>query len=697
VITPYSSQELRQTLALVDELAAPSDARDTTALVFRLDQWLTFDQPIALREGEFYPESGCLLSSGGEWGEQLWLLKGGRTLRVPASGDASVEESLLAAEAGVQPVTEALRRLALLQYLGGGFDGVSSVTVPVVVRDLFEIVPHLAPGSRLAVMGSLADGMRAGDGWDTAAARLRAGFERGLSDHSSDVMAVCVRALVRLAAGRGPTPPAGDPRRGVLVLMVNPRSEVHRAALAAMRDLPRAALDGLIDVSRRYLDAFLADPDLEIRELAAEILRRTSGGDAVSELADAIASGDADRRTSALAALVGLPDDRLCLLLASAMGALADIDADVRSASAATLEAAVQRPSLRRQTLVGLLTSQHEPAVILGLTHLAPADAAAGSTLRGALEAVLTGSMERARVPAAEILADRYGEAELPEAIEGFESLVRCSDPEVRRVALRRLARYARERTQVREALFPLLREHLDDPHPELRVEAALTLVEMDYPHAATIAAQLAYDSDPVVRTSLPHVISRSGDKQACANVVRLVAHIDVLFDFASSGSGDDRLRWKAALDAVTAESSPRLPRLLAALLGSAPDDASDPFLQFAVDEIDHRLLDLVEDGHDLVSLCRHLVLPPNRHARHAARLAAARAAADPFAFDFLWTLYAAGEGADREIARRALAAVAPLKKSAEVQDAIAETARTSRNQFERDLLHTMLTGGANG
>jgi len=689
---PISRSELLQAYELLDRTSTLAGVRELTALALRLDGWVDYTAPIRLPDGSEHDELGYAIHDHA--GRAAWLLPGGRIMLIARSDGAEpFIGSLADADIDAGRLCDQLRWTVLANYLGGQrLDQVDAAMVPRVVADLLSIVWTMGPAGRSTVLRALAEAMRPGEGWNGAAVRLKSGFERGLGDRSEEVADVCARALVRIAAGLGPQPPTGDPARILVVLFTVPRPPVRVGALIALSDLTDDELLPLAETAHPLVHNALADTSADVRRFASRVERRLHEGGEAAALAEDLEDEDAQRRASVLERLARRPGRQFDVLLPLVLDAAADDDAAVRSTALDALRAAMahESESMRRHVLLSLLEAPDEDMVRTGLELLAEnrelADAAVVAALRGALDGP-SGN----RVGVAEALAELYRDREPDEAVAGYEAFLRHADPAVRRVGIRRLATDARDRAILREGLYQTLVEHLHDPEPELRVEAALTIVELRFSRSAELVSQLAFDCQPVARHGLAYVLRHADEPGVAESAARTVAHVDTLCDMASGGRGDDRLKWTAALEAVAEDESPRVPELLASLLASVPADTDDPFLQFAIEEVDDRLLERYGDD-TIVTVCRQLLGPPDPQPEHAARLASAVAAMDPVALDFLWTLYSETDGPSSEAARRALTAVAARPKSGAVEAAIAELMKRAVETSERDVLRTLLT-----
>jgi hypothetical protein len=688
-----AADRLRAAFDLIDRVQHADGVRERTALSIRLDEWVRPDQLVPLPGGGQYPEAGWPLYETA--GAAVWLLPGARVLHVPrAPAEEPTVEPLVDAAIDVAALGDRLRGMLLRDYLGPvDLSALGGPAVPGIVTDLLGLADRLGPDGRAVVLGALAEAMHADAGWEASAARLKAAFERGLGDRAPAVRELSAAALVQMAAGLAPLPPTTDPHRIPQVLFAVPQPDVHAAALRALGALPAERLAALATTLEPLLRSALVDPVPETRRLAGELEIRLAGGEAAATVADRLSAADPAARTAALHEVAALPDDQVDLLLPAVLDAIEDPLPDVREAALAVLEPILDREAedIRRRILLTLLGSPDARLAASAVDYIGHHPDTAPQ-LVDALRAALDGP-EDARAPVAAVLTDLYERMAVGRAVEGYIELLRHPDPVVRQTAMRQLASRPPDRSAVREELFHALVEHLRDPEPQLRVESGRTLVALRYPKAPDIAGQLAFDAHPMVRRGVLAVLRAADDPVAYRQAEETSRALDTLFAFAPSGTGGDRVRWTAALDALTARRHSRVPEVLVMLLADLPADTGEPFLRYAIEEIEGRLLERAGHGEDLLALCRRLVAPDLAQPEHAARLAGNAAAEDPAALDFLWTLYTQTTGAGSEAARRALAALAGASKSDAVRDALRAILRVTDDPGRRDVLRTLLGG----
>ena len=650
-------------LDLLERVGWEGGLRDLAALTVRVDDWLDFDRPIRLPDGGLWPEPGHLLLQGDE--QAWWLLRGGRLLvlseapgDVPRLGDLvdlaelGLDTELLAAH---------LRPILITRHIGGTpLVELSGAIVPPLVAELLATAWACGATGREAIFRLLANAMRSAPGWTESTARLKAGFERGLSDRARPVRAVAARALVHMAAGLLPSPPAADPRRILSVMLHMPRDDVKADVLAALLELAPSRLDDLADTLEPLLREASALADPEARRLAGELQLRLAGGAAVWSIARELGASDPGLRRQAIERLAAEPQRQVELLLPKALDAIEDPDPTVRGAALALLQprlAAIDA-ELRTRVLATLLHSDDPRAVELAVAFLSDQPEVPGAELRAALREALDGPTE-ARNAVARLWIESHRQRSAVELAEGYRVLLHHADPVLRQALLRDLVRRPPERQTVRDALFKLLVERLQDEESSLRLEAARSIVALDYPHATEIVGQLVFDRDRYLRRAAGQLLDPAREPRAAAALRDAAAAVETLFDLASAGDGDARQAWSLALRAISSHPSARVPGLLAALLALIPADTGDPFLRFAIAELDAGILRRMSDVEDLLALCRRLIEPPDPQPEHALRLAGTLAAEDPRAFDFLWTCYQDSGGQAVKAAERALASLA--------------------------------------
>jgi hypothetical protein len=242
----------------------------------------------------------------------------------------------------------------------------------------------------------------------------------------------------------------------------------------------------------------------------------------------------------------------------------------------------------------------------------------------------------------------------------------------------------------VRDALLRLLVEHLRDPEPSLRLDAARAILGQRYPSAESIAGQVALDPNPGVRHGVLAILRQAGDPAAWEPARHMAADVDLLFD-GLTGPGGAREQWLLALDRVARLASTWVEDLLIALLRELPAGAEDPWPRLAVAAIDAAVTSRGASGGDLLSVCRRLIEPPRPAPEHAARLAGTLAAGDPRALDFLWLLYTRSRGPGSAAARGALAAIAPQPKTPAVEAELARLRAETGDPQDRALLGRLL------
>lgn len=704
------AQLLQSTFDLLDRVAQIGGTRERLALSLRLDDWLDYDDAIVLPGGGSYPERGFGVAERPD--ARLYLLPGGNVLVIPA--DPAVPPAVLPlvdAELDLSDLAVRLRSAAVLHFLGGiPLAAQSGPLVPRTVAELLMVAERSGPSGRATILQMLADAMRPGDGWNEAAARLKAGFEHGLGDRAPAVRAVSAAALVRMAAGLGPVPP-GNPLRSLGVLFTVPHADVHAAALAALRDLPQPAFDLVIPTITPLVQAAMAAPDPEVRRLAGDVQLRIGGASGAETLAadlDAVGA----RRLAALRQLAGTRDQPLDAFLPKVLDATEDPDPAVREAALAVLAARLdgEPTAARRRILISLLGNP-DPRLVQTAIDVIAVHAAAGAAdpldprsdpeLMHRIRTALDGP-EDSRAAAARLWLRLHDTAFAEETAAATETLLRHPDPVVRQAALRHLAEQPAEsiRVPVREALLRLLVERLRDPEPSLRLEAARAILGQRYPSADSIVGQLALDADPGVRHAILALLRRAGDPAALEQATQTAGRVDTLFDGLSEiepadGGPADTLTaghdWAGALEAVAALSSTWVVDLLIALLREIPAEAADPWRRKATAAIDAVLTQRAEADGDLLLVCRRLIEPPQPAPAHAARLAGYGAAQDPRALDFLWLLYRSTRGPGSEAARRVLAELVGLPKAPAVEAEILRLRAEIDDPADKALLGRLL------
>ncbi len=697
-----SAQLLQSTFDLLDRVAQIGGTRERLALSLRLDDWLAYPEEIALPGGGIYPERGFWVQDRS--GLRDYLLPQGRVLSL--SGDPELAprlEALVDADLDLGVLVDRLRPAAVVGFLGGVPPAdQSGPLVPRMVAELLMAAERSSATGRATILWMLAEAMRPVDGWNEAAARLKAGFEHGLGDRAPAVRAAAALGLVRMAAGLGPAGP-GNPLRSLNVLFTVPHADVQAAALAALAELPPPAFEAVTPTIAPLVLAALAAPDPEVRRLAGEVQLRISGGsDTAAIAADLDAGGE--RRLAALRRLVIELDQPLDAFLPKVLDATGDPDAAVREAALAVLAAQLgtEPAPVRHRILVSLLGTDDPRLVRTAVDVIAahaggaggdgdPADPRADAEILRMIRAALDGP-EDSRAAVARLWLHIHEEATAEVATEAIEILLRHADPVVRQAALRHLADQPPERVRVavRDDLLRLLVEHLRDPEPSLRLDTARAMLGQRYPSAASIAGQLALDADPGVRRGILPILRQAGDPAALEQAIDTVQDVDILFGGLTE-AGAARPAWLPVLDRVGLLTSSWVLDLLVALLREIPADTPDAWLRQAIAAIDAVILARAAPEGDLLSICRRLIEPPRSVPEHAARLAGQLAAEDPRALDFLWLLYTGSRGPGSEAARAALATLAPLSKAPAVEAELTRLWEETDHPRDQALLRRLL------
>jgi hypothetical protein len=216
-------------------------------------------------------------------------------------------------------------------------------------------------------------------------------------------------------------------------------------------------------------------------------------------------------------------------------------------------------------------------------------------------------------------LADRYVEL-LRELYRSFEDLAEEQthlstdlDDElaaVRRFAMDRIARHARDSERIDEALKQKVVARLDDPEPALRLRAARLLDELDYPTgdgmpslADLIADRLPQETDRQVILGYLELIAKRPTPRAAPSLEDRLADAQfgdpaaealwqVITDGAAATSIGDGTR-QAVRGAVDARRTPRLARLLAAV----GDDEDLGYVVGMLDDPDAAIRSAVAEG----------------------------------------------------------------------------------------------------
>lgn len=693
-MTKLGANRLQATLEAIRRVEHRGGGRERAALALGLDEWLPYDDPIYLPDSELdVPSGGFALGawSDGRW----WLVPGGRLLMVP---DDPKHPLVLAplSDVDVEParLCPRLREAVITSYVGGvPLRQMSGSAVPVVVHDLFTHVWDLEVDGRVAILSALEDAMRPADGWDQAAVRLKGGFERGLSDRASAVRTLSAQALVAMAAGHGPRLPMADPAKMLNVLFAVPYKDVHLATLTSLAGLHPTALAGMTPVLAEYLPGLAVGSDAAIRRLAGQLELQILGRAEADALAMELDSEDPQARADALRLLRNDPDGLAEAMLPRILDAVNDPAPEVREAAQQVLALflASEAPAVRDRVLVALLTAEDPRPAGAALAYLAQGEEA-GEEVWETLQAALDGPEEN-RPAVAGLLAATYRGAPVDLAVEGHLGLLRHRDPVVRQAALLGLAAQPPARVAVRDGLLQALMEHLRDPEPALRVEAARTILAMRYPRGADFVAPLALDPDAVARRGVLAVLRDAGETEILQHSEVVARATATLLHLPAAADGDARVQWMGALQTVCQEPSERVSDLLIAILADIPAATQDPFLSQAMGEIDAHLLERTGGGDQLLSLCWRLLEPPSPQPEHACRLAASQAAGTPAAMDFLWTVYVESGGAAGEAARRSLSDLVGQPKSPAVARGLEELLGWTEDPARRDVLRTLLGG----
>lgn len=698
--SPTDRQRLLSELELLERVAIVGGTRELTALAFRIDEWLSFADAIALPDGTRFAEPGHALSMAPD--EPCWLLPGARVLRVQHAGGHATATVADLPDAGLDPVAlaAALRPIVVTRYLEGlPLATLAGASVPVVVADLLAAAQQAPPLGRATILDMLAAAMHDEAGWNLASARLKAGFEHGLGDRADAVRAAATRALVRLAAGLGPVAP-GNPLRSLEVLFAVPRADVHAAALAAVADLPPDALERVRSTLAPLLRAAMVSAHAGERRLAAEVALRLEGGAADQGLSSDLDAGG-ERRLRALGELARDPAARHDGLLPKVLDAAHDADPAVRQAALAVLHHQIEREAApaRRRILATLLTSPDARLVQAGLSFIAThldqpsggfdgPDLRADADLKTHVHNALDGP-EDSRGAAARLWIAWHRDQAAEVAAEAYALLLRHADPVVRQAALRDLAvpPGGVPRAQVRDLLHKPLIERLRDPEPALRVEAMRAVVGQQVPRATGIVAQLALDPEPLARHGVVQVLRETGAGADLAAAEATSRHTEALLAPPSFEDAAGQHRWRAALAAVCRLPSPWVADLLVAALADAPERPTDQFWAQAVASLDDELVRRADDPDDLLPLCHRLLEPPLPRPVHATRLAGRIAASSPRAVDFLWAIQRQVGGAAAAAARVALAGIGGVVKSPAVEEELHVLALQADDPADREFL----------
>ena len=693
-----TAKGLQAALGVLDRVERVGGVRDWIALAVQVDGWVVHDQPIPLGGGAVFAEPGYPLGVDAGSGRALWLLEGARLMLGPAAGAADetfVVHDLSEAPLPRDAVTVRLRTALLSAYAAQlELAAKTGPALQAAVGELLALSGDVDARSRGVLLAALAADVAAGpaERWAPLVPRLRVGFERALADRDPATLAVAVGALVRLAT-HGPFPP-GEPRAGARMLTTLfhvPRADLHAAALAALAALDPAALAPVADVVRPLADAALASDDPAVRRAASDVELRLRGEAALPAALD----GDADpaARAGRLRALA-LEPERLVAVLPRVLEALADGAPEVRRAALAAVDPVLGGragdPRLRARVVEALLAAEDPALVAAGLAAVDDPDRPLDdATAVAALSAALDGPAAQ-RAAAAARLAARLAVRPAEAAADGFEALLRHRDAAVRAAALDALAGLGRGAVRLRDLLTHALAEQLRDGAPEVRAAAGRAVLALGLPGGEAIVAQAVVDADARVREALVAALRDHGAADAARDAERLARAVDAVCRGTTAVDGDARLRWTAALGEVVARPGPRTVALLLAVLATIPPGAVEPFLQFAIGEIDRHLVRLAVDGtggERLVAMCRRLLDGPTPQPAHAARLAGERVTEDDEAFEFLWTMATAGLPPHAAAARKALARLTQAPKSPAVMRAIAAAYAATDDPARRDVL----------
>jgi hypothetical protein len=712
-MTALGGTELTDALALLHRLQAGGGVRELVALSIRVDSWLDPVEVIAMPSGGSWPEPGYRLPWPDEEAAR-WMLPEARLLvlgREAAAEPLVLPFTELEAQAGSLAV--ALRRALIEEYLADlGLLQARGTTLQRSLADLLALARATDPATRGQLLGSLHRSMaERREEWGMIAVHLRSGFETALADREPSCYEPAVSALVELALlGPFPPPAAGDPRRILEVLFRVPRPEVRTATMRKLAAQPDEILRGVAAQVAPHARLAIAHESPAVRHAAGELELRLAaldaeagagsasdkpGGDAATALRQTLGdlgSVAAYRRARALRE-IGDRAREMPALLPRLLDALDDSDAEVRAEACKVVRPLLDSRSaaVRERTLAALIRSRDAAVVRTGIDALGlPLSDVDESVAESLLLEALDGP-EGAREPATVHLAALFSARPATAAAQGFGKLLRHTDPVVRLVALRVLARDAADRPPVRDALTHDLMARLEDREPGLRVATLRTLARLGHPGVADIGARLAGDPDPLVRQGALEVLGQLGDGQALSRGEQIGRDVEALYDLAHDGGGDARIRWARALSDLIKQDPPELPRLLLGLLKTVPPDSGEPFLRFVLAEVDRELLSIADRAPGgLAGLCRRLVEPPDPRPEHAARLAATSAAEDPLLFDLLWTMATIGSGTASEAARRALSSLPGHRVSDAVRAAAGEL-WAKADDGERDVLRTLL------
>jgi hypothetical protein len=680
-----AGQRLKSTLALLYSIERGEAITQLADLVRQIDDWLSFRSPIQLAAGGEYGEMGYPLSTSAY--PSLWLLSRGHVAYVSEDPITPPQIRRLADALVETPELYGLLRRALVDsYLGGvRLQDLSGVTALAVVTDLLTVVWELDRRARVVVIELLVDALPEVTQWDQAAMRLKTGFERGIGDRVPAVRSVSAKGLTLMACGIGPTVPGEDPARTLTVLFSVPHPEVQLAALRTIDELPDEAVMALSPYLAPVIDAVLLSDNAEARRLASALTFR-QGGHLDPELADDLESGERQRQLSALraAARAGHFDMALLPLV---LDAAADRSAELRSEALAALAPILEEgvDSVRKRVALTLLSSDDPAIARAAIDNLRQKPLADPEVVRAAEEA-LSGPEEN-RTELVELVADLVPLVADSSGAEAYVAMLRHNDPDVRGTVMRRLSATPPQRIVVLDELYLALLEHLQDPEPALRVEAARALIGIRYPRASQTVLQLAVDPEAEVRRGLLEILRSAGDAEAYRRAEWLDDCASTVLELSAVVDGPSRDHWLASVRNLAEESVTRISYLFATVMATVAPDADDPLTLSVLAELDERLLERGQEGRDLIRICHYLLEPPDPSPEHAARLASARAAQDVAALDLLVTLFTHGGAEARAAARDHLSQLGSETKAPAVESELWRLYDMADDPVQRDML----------
>ena len=702
-----AAKSLSEALQLLATVERTKGVRPLIALTLQIERWLSPDRPISI-DGEVFERPGYPLGVRDDVGGELWLLPDGQLLeRPPAAGGEplrvyEISDDVLPRHELVERLRSALIDSYLMQAM---IPSLTGQEMQVAIAEVIVIAGRVDGPSRALLLGALRSAMTPDEEWSAVAVRLRSSFEHALGDRSARVRDLAARSLVDMAA-IGPRPPdqVVSPERMLEVPFTSTDKVVIAAALEEILELPDEFLAGIAEAAGVHARAALASGDPEVRRIAGALEIRLLGEDDAfdsvgsSRVDDSLAgeSGTVERAN----ALRALADDPEALLprLPQVLEALIDQSPMVREAALAGTRALFPHADqpIQLRVITTLLESADSTVVAAGLLLLGRPPITIGDAARRGLEKALDGPQET-RVDVANRLADECLQYDLDDAAACYSLMLRHPDRDVRAKVLRRLAVDAVGRATLRDLLTHDLVEHLHDPLPELRVATARALIGMEFPNAIALVTQLSADPDAGVRNGALALLETSGDASSLGMAEAAALDVRRLVDLASSGDGDARIAWSAALERIVERKDPRRIALLITVLRSIPPDSDDEFQRFATGELDSALLAAAADPlsrtDGALGVARRFLEPP-AEPRHAARLAGAAAQDDPQAFDLLWTMFTRTVGLGSDTARRELANLARVQKSADVREAIEGALHSETDSARQDVLRTILGRG---